>query len=110
MYIARVRIQGYLCHKDTTIDFQQGVNVIIGENNAGKTALVRSLGLVFDRKHRRSLQLFDFYQGINDFTKAPEITVTVTLRSCDTDTQDDKALVALWLTTLNHPWEAQLSY
>ncbi|MGO9108384.1 MAG: AAA family ATPase [Thermoguttaceae bacterium] len=33
-----------------TVDFQPGINVIIGENNAGKTALLRALCIVFDRR------------------------------------------------------------
>jgi predicted ATP-dependent endonuclease of OLD family len=36
MYIARIRVQNYRCFQDSTIEFQPGLNVIIGENNAGK--------------------------------------------------------------------------
>ena len=34
MYIASIRIHNFRCFQDTTIDFQPGLNVIIGENNA----------------------------------------------------------------------------
>ena len=40
----------YRCFEDVCVEFNRGVNVIIGENNAGKTALLKALGLIFDRK------------------------------------------------------------
>lgn len=110
MYIAKLFITNLRCFHQTTVKFQPGINVILGENNAGKTALLRALRLVFDRSGRLRPDLPDFYQGIVDFTKAPTISVTATLRSSKADTIDDKALVATWLTKLDAPWEAQLSY
>ena len=110
MYIAKLVITNLRCFYQTTVEFQPGINVILGENNAGKTALLRALRLVFDRSGRLRPDFPDFYQGIVDFTKAPTISVTATLRSSQADTMDDKALVATWLTKLDAPWEAQLSY
>ncbi|MDS4029881.1 MAG: AAA family ATPase [Candidatus Contendobacter sp.] len=110
MYIAKLVITNLRCFRETTVNFQPGINVILGENNAGKTAVLWALRLVFDRSGRLRPDLPDFHQGIADFTKAPTISVTATLRSSTADTIDDKALVATWLTKLDAPWEAQLSY
>ena len=110
MYISKIRIQNYRCFEDLCIEFNRGINVIIGENNSGKTALIKALGLIFDRRSRTSPQLYDFYQGIVDVSEPPRITVTVTLASSPKDGVEDKALVATWLTKLELPWEAQLSY
>lgn len=110
MYIAKLAITNFRCFHQTTVEFQPGINVILGENNAGKTALLCALRLVFDRSNRLRPTLPDFYQGITDFTKAPTISVSATLRSSMADTIDDKALVATWLTKLEAPWEAQLTY
>ena len=110
MYIAKLAITNLRCFRQTTVEFQPGINVILGENNAGKTALLCALRLVFERSGRLRPDLPDFYQGIADFTKAPTISVTATLRSSTADTIDDKALVATWLTKLDAPWEAQLTY
>lgn len=110
MYIAKLAITNLRCFCQTTIEFQPGINVILGENNAGKTALLCALRLVFDRSGRLRPDLPDFHQGIADFTKAPAISVAATLRSSPADTIDDKALVATWLTKLDAPWEAQLTY
>lgn len=110
MYISTISITNFRCFRQTTVEFQPGINVILGENNAGKTALLSALRLVFDRSVRMRPDFPDFYQGITDFTQAPKISVTATLRSSTADTIDDKALVATWLTKLNAPWEAQLTY
>lgn len=110
MYIAKLAITNLRCFRQTTVEFQPGINVILGENNAGKTALLCALRLVFDRTGRSRPDLPDFYQGIDDFMKAPTISVTATLRSSTADTIDDKALVATWLTKLDAPCEAQISY
>jgi len=110
MYIAKLAINNFRCFRQTTVEFQPGINVILGENNAGKTGVLCALRLVFDRSGRLRPDLPDFYQGIADFTKPPMISVTATLRSSAADTIDDKALVATWLTKLDSPWEAQLTY
>jgi len=110
MYISDVHIQNYRCFHDTKIEFQQGLNVIIGENNAGKTALLNALGFLFNRKNRSRPDFHDFSQTITDYTKPPKIEVSVTLRSSPRDTLDDKGVVATWLTKLEAPWEARLTY
>jgi len=110
MYIAKIHIQNYRCFKEQSVEFQPGVNVIIGENNAGKTALLKALGLIFNRRNRRIGSIYDFYQGINNFSEPPAITVSLTLQSSEQDRIKDKALVATWLTKLSIPWEATLTY
>ena len=52
MYIAKLNIKNYRCFRETTVEFRPGINVIIGENNSGKTALLRALSILFG--HRRS--------------------------------------------------------
>lgn len=110
MFVSNIRIHNFRCFDDVSVKFNTGVNVIIGENNAGKTALLKALGLLFDRGNRPEMQIYDFNQGISDFSVPPSITVSVTLTSCPRDTIEDKALVATWLTKLESPWEAQLTY
>lgn len=110
MYIASIRIQNFRCFKDCTIDFQPGLNVIIGENNAGKSSLLKALSLVFERRSRERPSVHDFYRLVLPITTPPRIDVAVTLRSSKNDTVADRALVASWLTRLAPPWEAQLAY
>lgn len=105
-----MRAQNYRCFKDTTVEFQPGLNVIIGENNAGKTTLLKALSLVFDRRGSRRPTSHDFHCLLEPLNEPPRIDISVTLRSSEADTEADRALVALWLTKLEKPWEAQLTY
>ncbi|EJY56048.1 DNA replication and repair protein RecF [Alicyclobacillus hesperidum URH17-3-68] len=109
MYISKVRIQNFRCFKDCTIEFNDGLNVLIGSNNAGKTTVIKALELVFKRGTTKSNSVDDFYKGV-DLSTPPEVNITATLRSSKTDTVDDKAIVASWLTKLESPWEAELTY
>lgn len=110
MYIAAIRIQHFRCFRDTTVYFQPGINVIIGENNAGKTTLLRAMMLVFGRRGRTRPEMHDFHRLLEPMDSPPSITVTATIRSSDTDSPSDRALVASWLTRLDPPWEATLTY
>ncbi len=110
MFVSNIRIQNYRCFRDTSIDFRPGLNVIIGENNAGKTTLLKALSLVFDRRGRGRPTVHDLHCLLDSITTPPCITVAVTIRSSDNDTEADRALVASWLTKLDGQWEARLTY
>src|ERR1035441_3719779 len=109
MYLAEIRIQNYRCFTADTIVCSPGVNVLIGENNAGKSTVIGALALLFGKGSHR-LQFFDFHQPALDAMRAPAISITAMFRSSASDTIEDKALVAAWLTKLEAPWEAQVHY
>ena len=110
MYIACIRIENYRCFLDSKIEFQPGLNVIIGENNSGKTTLLKALALVFDRRSQGRPTIHDFHNLLEPIDSPPRITISITLRSSTTDSPADRALVASWLTSLTASWEAQLTY
>ena len=111
MFITKVRIENYRCFEDTTIEFNEGLNVIVGENNSGKTTILKALQLIFNRMHTGHFTVDDFYNGIKiDEEDPPEISITVTLESSSNELPEDKAVVASWLTKLEFPWQATLTY
>ncbi len=110
MYLSKIRLTNYRGFHNHAIDFQPGLNVIIGENNGGKTTLLRALTLVFERKARLRPTLHDFYRLLEPIDQPPAITIAVTLRSSAHDCDADRAVVASWLTKLVPTWEAQLTY
>lgn len=59
MRISSVRVQNYKCFRDTgEISLSSGMNVILGRNDAGKSALVEALSLqVGSNSHRSRLTL-----------------------------------------------------
>lgn len=43
MYLSKFHISGYRSIKELDLNFNKGVNIIIGENNSGKTAIIDAL-------------------------------------------------------------------
>ena len=48
--IKKIRLQNFQSHKDTTIDFTTGVNIIIGKSDSGKSVIIRALYWVIFNK------------------------------------------------------------
>ena len=115
MFINSIHIEGFRNFKDSQIDFNEGVNVIIGHNNAGKTNLLRALSLVLDNKTPRKLEIDDFYKNIplaDLLAQPPKVTVSLSITESKNEDLmgDDLVTVSPWLTKLESPYEAQLTY
>ena len=48
MYISKIKIENFRNFRSNEIEFNDGINVIIGHNNAGKSNLIKALGLVLN--------------------------------------------------------------
>jgi putative ATP-dependent endonuclease of the OLD family len=115
MYISKIHIKGFRNFKDKEIFFNDGVNVIIGHNNAGKTNLIRAIALVIDLQSPKKLDVDDFNKNINleeIKTSPPQISVSLNFRQSQNEdlNSDDLVTVGNWLTKLNPPYEALLTY
>ena len=51
-YITRLRMENFQSHKDTDIDFTDGINLIVGSSDAGKSAILRAINFVFHNQPR----------------------------------------------------------
>ena len=49
-YITSVTLKNFQAHKDTTICFDKGLNIIVGESNQGKTAILRAILWAIDNQ------------------------------------------------------------
>jgi predicted ATPase len=57
MFISKFQVTNYKSFRSSEqIKFTQGFNIIVGRNNAGKTALIEALSLQFTDKPHRSVQ------------------------------------------------------
>lgn len=110
MYVSELTITNFKCFKDTALSFIDGMNVVIGENNSGKTTILKALELIFCHTTAERLNIDDFHKGIEIDEEPPEILIQATLQSSGEDKAAEKAAVATWLTRLESPWQAQLTY
>jgi AAA15 family ATPase/GTPase len=55
VYIKEVECSNYLSYgANAVLPFKQGLNIIIGENNSGKTNVVRAMDVIFDKLHNHT--------------------------------------------------------
>jgi putative ATP-dependent endonuclease of the OLD family len=115
MYISNINITNYKNFRANSIDFNNGINVIIGHNNAGKSNLLRALALIFNSNSKKHLSIDDFNKNIPVKElkgHPPSIKITATLKQddCEELMGDDLVTVSNWLTKLEEPYEAKLQY
>jgi len=63
MYLKKFEIKNFRCIKDASIYFNEGVNILIGENNSGKTSVLDALRVALSYGKQRR----DIYVSVNDF-------------------------------------------
>ena len=63
MYLKKISIKNFRCIKDAMIDLNEGLNILIGENNSGKTAILDALRICLSYGQQRR----DIYVSVNDF-------------------------------------------
>lgn len=105
MYISRLELRNFMCHSSLELHFNSGVNYLVGDNNAGKTTILKALQYLHDgivRGHDISeYRHHDPYAASDLDTEAP-IVVTADLafdlsevpaqcRACDDSTYDANA-------------------
>ncbi|GFZ94126.1 ATP-dependent endonuclease [Paenibacillus marchantiophytorum] len=117
MYISQINIQNFRSFNgiDNIIEFSEGVNVIIGHNNSGKSNLLKALDLVLNCGSPKKLAIDDFNKSISikDLkAKSPKVSITVTFSESvnETEYSEDLITVSTWLTELKSPYKAQLTY
>ena len=115
MYIKEINILNFRGFKEALIPFHEGVNVIIGHNNTGKSNLLRAMGLVLGYSNGHRLGTSDlFYEtDVEELQRqSPRIQITLVLRRSADENLDsaDMALFANMMTDPALSEEAELRY
>jgi putative ATP-dependent endonuclease of OLD family len=102
MYLRTLKAQGFKCFDNTfEIEFTDGLNVIVGENGAGKTAIISSIRQLFQDSEsgRYSISSDDFF---NPFITGGKAALSFSI-SADFDGLDETAKVAFlpWVGASN---------
>lgn len=115
MFISKIQVENFRSFETTEVEFHEGINVLIGHNNCGKSNLLTAMALIFDNSISKQLEVDDFYNGISVEElkeSAPKIKITITItQSNDEDLMSDELVtVSNWLVSLETPYQAQVQY
>ena len=89
MYISKVKIKGFRNFKEKESIFNDGINVIIGHNNAGKSNILKAISLVIDTQSSKRLEVSDFNQNVTlEELKANPPTVVINLFISQSENED----------------------
>lgn len=116
MYISELNLKNYRVFKEKTkIEFNEGINVLIGQNNSGKTTLINALSILFDHSSSKSMSINDFSKNITIAElkeKPPEIKLTAILEESEAEENysDDLVTVSDWLIDLESFYKAKITY
>lgn len=115
MYISGIEIKNFRSFDNINIEFHEGVNVLIGHNNSGKSNLLRALAIIFDGSVRKQLSVEDFNNSltIESLKKgSPKIVISVRITQSENENlmTDELVTVSNWLTKLEEPYEAKIQY
>lgn len=115
MFISEIEIIGFRSFKETKVPFHEGVNVIIGHNNTGKSTLLRAIALVLGYNDSRSLKTSDlFYETDIAVLKqqSPRIKIYLKLHRSEGEALDspEMSLFTHLMTDPTLSEEAQLRY
>jgi putative ATP-dependent endonuclease of OLD family len=113
MYISNIQICNFRNFKKSEIEFNDGINVIIGHNNAGKTNLIKALSLIIDTRNSKRLEVDDFHKNLTLTElkeKPPKISISIIFKKGKVQEPDDLVTISNWLTKLDCSYEAILTY
>lgn len=115
MYISKIVISNYRAFKKATVEFKDGLNVIIGQNNGGKSTLLDAISLVIDSNKSKKLTVWDFNQGITvdslkEQSPCIEISLFFTMSENETNTSSDVALLSTYAIELEPKLESCITY
>ena len=51
-FIEKIRIQNFKCYRDETITLKSGINIIVGDNDSGKSTLLEAVYLALTGFYR----------------------------------------------------------
>jgi len=96
MYLQKITIKNYRCFQNFSMEFQKGLNVVIGANNSGKTGLHYAIRLLKDTSISvddfNKNDLLGFAEKYRDEAPRIEITYTICHLILESDTEDESII------------------
>lgn len=113
MYISEVKLVNFRNFKNAKIPLHEGINMIIGPNNVGKSNLLQAIALVLHVN--RHIDVNDIFCETDiDKLKAnpPIVSISVIVHQStgESDTSQEASLLRDYMTKIESPYEAQLNF
>ncbi|WP_293958427.1 AAA family ATPase [uncultured Fusobacterium sp.] len=93
MYLSKLKLKNFRKYKELEVPFKEGLNVLIGENDSGKTAIIDSIRILM------GTQSYEYYfideKDFNDKNKELEIECTFSFKK---ESNDKVAKFLEWIT------------
>lgn len=78
MYISSFRVKNYKSFNDSgEVEFNKGINIITGQNNAGKTSFIQALSLKFQNRPHASTKVKKNVNVVLNPTSIAEISIII---------------------------------
>lgn len=115
MFIKEIKISNFRNFKDASVPFHEGVNVLIGHNNTGKSNLLRAIGLVLGYSDGHRLGTSDLFYETDIAIlqqQSPRIKITLVLHRSEGEDLDsvEMGLFSGMMTDPTLSEEAELRY
>ena len=107
MYLANLKTNNFRILKNIDLPLRKGLNVLLGENDSGKTAIIDAISLILGTRDFERIQVVsdDFYVDQNG--RATELSMEVVFE----DLSDDEAALYLeWLGIKGSMPDGSLNY
>lgn len=77
MYLKELRLSNFRKYESLTVEFKKGLNVLIGDNDSGKTAIIDAIRYLLNTKSFESVRIEprDFYQS-GSLVRADNLEIT----------------------------------
>lgn len=88
MYISKIDIEGYKnCKENSKIEFNPGLNIIVGENASGKTTIIDAIRLILRENELSYMNINedDFYRSFMGEDKAKNIKINLDWKALSPD-------------------------
>lgn len=103
MYISELKIDGYKnCNKKSTISFNPGLNILVGENASGKTTIIDAIRMVLRDSEQGYVTEEDFYKSFEKDEKRRNILIDLKIENLSPEER------ITFLSWCNADFEAEL--
>lgn len=113
MFISKILIQGYRSYKNAEIPFHDGINMIIGANNSGKSNLLKAISLALNNTYHITIDDM-FCETDVTILKAHspiiKISLVVSQSEEEPDTSEEIGLLGGCIVKFNKPYQALINF